>query len=177
MVLPEMLDDIISWTFKVNDRCNQFFNDLVKIVTFKVSEWRAAGKELWNQFIEGIKDSYDRGVMKIKMLLSDFRGLFPHSEPKWGPLRGMTASGEELMRRFQDGLVRGARDMAREGALALEAPSLRAPSASGARGGNRTIQVGDIHIHIDGGGTDKETVGREVRRQVMAVLQEAAEAF
>ncbi|MDP8255451.1 MAG: phage tail tape measure protein [Candidatus Alcyoniella australis] len=157
------------WNFWVVLPLNQSKKDFEALILW----FRGSGKRLWQEFKDGLSEGWGDVKTYFSEKLTWISGLFPHSEPKWGPLRGLMRAGETTMRMYAEGIRRGAADLARTtaGALALSAPR---PALAAAGGGRHvTISVGDIVIH-DRSGDSRDTAER-VRQAVLQVLREASE--
>ncbi|MDP8255998.1 MAG: phage tail tape measure protein, partial [Candidatus Alcyoniella australis] len=147
-----------TWDFYVVVPFNQTKKDFEALILW----FRGSGKRLWQKFKEGLTEGWGDVKTYFSDKLTWISGLFPHSEPKWGPLRGLMRAGETTMKMYAEGIRRGAADLARTtaGALALSAPR---PALAAAGGGRQvTISVGDIVIH-DRSGDSRDTAQRVTR--------------
>ena len=136
-------------------------------------ELEKAGRKIWDYFLRGLRFAFPNVGRAVSTLLEVIGGLFHHSEPKWGPLRGLERSGALMMQTYAAGVRKGSRDLAR---LTRDSLGGSSPAEAGGVRGGRTVhlRVGDIVIRGDS--RDPQATARAVRDELLALLREAETA-
>ena len=150
--------------------------DFIKNLPSKALTW---GKDLIQNFINGIKEKFT----KLKDTLSDVAGgirdFLGFSEPEKGPLSNFHTYAPDMMNLFMQGIKANEKKLQDTVASAFDFKNLIAePTANGIVASGRTAGVNNITINVQGAqGQDVNTLAEIISRKLDNELRRTQEVW